>query len=265
MNLVLVLAFVILVLLGTGTVSANNPRVFYFEGYMDRPSTIDLFWKVVRVNTELFAEQNLTLIPIIYFGNKTTYKSLDEYVAESERLLRPYGDTSNDYVIGHSMGGLIVRKLVEVKNHEFKKKMLVECPNGGTSWWIDSFNKLNTTYESVNDMHRGSAFMNSIPESGAINQNYIEVRGSASLDFKAQVVALLGYGFTKIPGALQVILPDIDHVNLVIDKRSVGIGIGLLKAHDNSTFPLFPKLAMFCAFRRKRIKHYLRNLFKRVF
>jgi hypothetical protein len=205
-------------------------RVFYFEGYMALMETLNLFWEKVGINQAMFAEAGLELVPVNYFNSGFTQASLFDCVKESRAFLKYYEPTPNDFAIGHSAGGLIVRYFEEVLGVKFAKTILVECPNGGTNRLIEQVTGLNRDWPYVKDMRRGSKFMKLLPPENAIGKGYIEFKGKASRGKPARLMSALGYGFTEIPGATQMVFPDIGHVELVIEAEPVKSAIALLKA-----------------------------------
>jgi len=222
--------------------NSSIPRVFLFEGLMETKSILDLFEKYVAINGRIFAEAGLKLVPIRYFGDGFTTIPLLDCVDESVRILKYYQPTASDYYIGHSAGGLIVRYLVEILGYKLKRGLLIECPNGGTNWLIERASNLNSSNRFITSMRKGSEIMEALPVDRACKYPYVEMRGLTSLSPIVRGVAALGYGFTKLPNVPQVELPQIGHIELVTDERSVRTGISILKAETNA-FSLAPILA----------------------
>jgi hypothetical protein len=167
------------------------------------------------------------IIPSKFHGGKPTNKSLEEY---RDYLAKEVADIKPDALIGHSMGTLLIRGLLE----EFDGPIiLIEGPNWGAPWWKLLLSRYPVWNKSIQGMIRKgfpwvktSKYILKLEDIPIKSASVLEIHGALANSRLGQDV------FARIPyESCFANFPGVKHVALLTDRNVIDVVLNFLKEH----------------------------------
>ncbi len=197
-------------------------KVLFVPGFLKDPETVQIVERKVAELQPLFQKRGWKIVLSDCYGGQPSSLSLFEY---AQRVAREIENIQPDAVIAHSMGTLIVRGSWKHYPHFYGALAFIEGPNMGAARWKLLITGLPLRLPCVKDMVPSSEFMKSLKDDDVPQDNlFVEIQG------KFAKHPLAGKVFRPLPycGGWFYSFPDVDHRELVTDKRTLEVLFRLL-------------------------------------
>jgi len=195
----------------------EKERILFLTGFQRRPFNPFEKSKYLKEHLE---QQGYKLYTSQYGNGQPMTKSLQVYIQQVAVEIQRIKPTA---IIAHSMGGLIVRYLIEQKGYQIEKLIMLETPNQGIPFWLIKIGRL-PNWQSVRDMTKNSEFLKNLNkdwQARRLHTRYFQIGGIYSVIFP-QLFTLQGIP-TKI-------FKTVTHSSLRSNKRVIGEIIEILKS-----------------------------------
>jgi len=194
-------------------------RILFLTGFQD--DSFDAFDKSKEIKRYL-EQEGFEVYTSRYASGQPMTESLKVYakeVAEEVERIKPA------IIIAHSMGGLIIRYLIEQMGYQIEKLIMLETPNQGIPRWPIKIG-IMPDWQSVQDMRKDSDFIRKLNKDWQkrgkqITTRYFQIGGIYSVIFPDMF---------KLQGIPTKIFKTITHSELRSNKRSIGEIIKILKS-----------------------------------
>jgi triacylglycerol esterase/lipase EstA (alpha/beta hydrolase family) len=175
-----------------------------------------------KVIKKYLEQQGFKVYTSCYANGEPMTKSLKVYIKEVAKEIERIKPS---VIIAHSMGGLIIRYLIEQMGYKIEKLIMLETPNQGIPSWPIRIGILPDC-QSVRDMMKGSEFMLQL------NKDWQAKRRQTAISY-FQIGGIYSTIFPRIFGLQGIpikVFKTITHSGLRSNKRSITEIIKILKS-----------------------------------